>query len=733
MDTASNEPAYQGIEKHMFYRICRILTLNIQLVFVFDGPGVPAKRGRHGGLKPKWEELHLLKQMLTCFGIPYQEAPAEAEAECARLQILGIVDAVWSQDSDCLMFGCTLWIHDDRVAKVAGNNDRSKDNTKKNAKTVRVIRAADMRERLGLTPEALVLFAMLSGGDYDPTGLRGCGVATALRAARNEQLVGSLVSCQNQRDCSTWSGYLAAWLRTAPRGGMINVPRDYPNYKILQKYYKPKVSSDEALLSSARLKRDNVRPIDELKLLDVTSSRFNIWGKGYMNWVGPILLVRNMAARDDSLPRNNIHDVRMVKQRPKKTGEQEQVRLFERKINFSPFQATSLRQTHFEGERLGYWAGSRDVPFDPMHRVECELPDFWLSKTLPPEVYNPPVPQPKSKTPKRKQAAASEEQGPETSSKKFKPQRPARDTDVGVSPLHRIESTQSLQVTGSSMTPSHQRAQNPCTNSASRVPASSRSGSKRRGRPPAGQPSGVIELSDDDGLVLPLPSRGKQYGLAQLRKTMSLSADLDEPIASGHDAEALENSTYVEFQPSTTTHPVAEDGFSDEEELQAAVQASLREYDGAHTRSSHKAGERSGLLNTEHHVHHSSPMSSLPYSGLASGSRMSIPRQTPVEASLRSSPAPPVYSLHTPSRPRLGSFTPPHEPVSTQRFSSTPVNPRATGSSELGLIREARLRHFAQDSSPLTAADPRFLASTNGTVLSSSIPDGAVCIDLTDD
>jgi hypothetical protein len=37
--------------------------------------------------------------MLRCFGIPFHEAPgeAEAEAECARLQILGLVDAVWSQ------------------------------------------------------------------------------------------------------------------------------------------------------------------------------------------------------------------------------------------------------------------------------------------------------------------------------------------------------------------------------------------------------------------------------------------------------------------------------------------------------------------------------------------------------------------------------------------------------------------------------------------------------------
>ena len=123
----------------MFYRVCKLLTLNIQLVFVFDGPGVPAKRGRNGGRKIDYERLQLLKQMLRCFGIPYQEAPGEAEAQCTRLQILGLVDAVWSQDSDCLMFGCTLWLHDDRVAKENWNKDRSKENTKKSDKNVRIV------------------------------------------------------------------------------------------------------------------------------------------------------------------------------------------------------------------------------------------------------------------------------------------------------------------------------------------------------------------------------------------------------------------------------------------------------------------------------------------------------------------------------------------------------------------------------------------------------------------
>jgi len=99
-DAPASEPAYQGQEKHMFWRLCPLLQLNIQLIFVFDGPGRPWKHGRRGQGKIDYRARDLLKEMLRCFGIPYHEAPGEAEAECARLQILGLVDAVWSQDSD---------------------------------------------------------------------------------------------------------------------------------------------------------------------------------------------------------------------------------------------------------------------------------------------------------------------------------------------------------------------------------------------------------------------------------------------------------------------------------------------------------------------------------------------------------------------------------------------------------------------------------------------------------
>lgn len=70
-----------------------------------------------GGAKIDYEARKLLKELLRHFGIPYHEAPGEAEAECARLQQLRIVDAVWSQDSDTSIFGCDFLIRDDRVAK----------------------------------------------------------------------------------------------------------------------------------------------------------------------------------------------------------------------------------------------------------------------------------------------------------------------------------------------------------------------------------------------------------------------------------------------------------------------------------------------------------------------------------------------------------------------------------------------------------------------------------------
>ncbi|PSN65968.1 PIN domain-like protein [Corynespora cassiicola Philippines] len=405
----SNEPAFQGIEKAVFWRICRLLTYNVQLLFVFDGPSRPWKRGRIGGSRIDYGSLRLLKEMLRHFRIPYHEAPGESEAECARLQQLGIVDAVWSQDSDTLMFGCSLLIRDDRVSKQKGSTDRSKENTKKSGTSVRVIRRADIVRQHGFDREGLVLFAMLCGGDYDTKGLEKCGPTLAIQAVK-AGLGTSLCRCRTKQDCVDWREQFVSWMPKKYHG---LVPFDYPDLKTLNKYNKPTISTDDQLRNLRSLRHGWYQPIDEINLLNLTSSRFNVWGRGYMHWVGPVLLTRALANPDAVRHEGNPYDVKITKRRAKKVADEDTERAFVQKITFSPFPLTTLSRQDFEGDRTGYWTGRTDQLFDGDHREEWEaFPNHLLRKYLPAEVLDPPASEPKNRRKRKLEMTDHNEESP---------------------------------------------------------------------------------------------------------------------------------------------------------------------------------------------------------------------------------------------------------------------------------------------------------------------------------
>ncbi|KAF2681803.1 hypothetical protein K458DRAFT_420565 [Lentithecium fluviatile CBS 122367] len=79
-----------------------------------------------------------------------------------------------------------------------------------------------------------------------------------------------------------------------PRG--VPVDPNCLDIKILNKYNRPTVSTNDQLRNLRGLRGGWDRPIDELKLLDLTSFRFNIWGDRYMRWVGRVLLTKCLAA-----------------------------------------------------------------------------------------------------------------------------------------------------------------------------------------------------------------------------------------------------------------------------------------------------------------------------------------------------------------------------------------------------------------------------------------------------
>ncbi|XP_010425585.1 PREDICTED: DNA repair protein UVH3-like isoform X2 [Camelina sativa] len=103
------------------------------------------------------------QELLQIFGIPYIIAPMEAEAQCAFMEQLNLVDGIVTDDSDVFLFGARSVyknIFDDR-------------------KYVETYLMKDIEKELGLTRDKIIRMAMLLGSDYTE-GISGIGIVNAI-------------------------------------------------------------------------------------------------------------------------------------------------------------------------------------------------------------------------------------------------------------------------------------------------------------------------------------------------------------------------------------------------------------------------------------------------------------------------------------------------------------------------------------------------------------------------
>ncbi|XP_039287664.1 flap endonuclease GEN isoform X1 [Nilaparvata lugens] len=108
--------------RNLFFRTSFLLLNNCKPIFVLDGDApelkhktiiarIQARGGRTGektatGSRSRLKALqNQCKQLLTIMGVPWVQAPGEAEAYCAWLNQKGEVEAVITQDSDCFLYG----------------------------------------------------------------------------------------------------------------------------------------------------------------------------------------------------------------------------------------------------------------------------------------------------------------------------------------------------------------------------------------------------------------------------------------------------------------------------------------------------------------------------------------------------------------------------------------------------------------------------------------------------
>ncbi|KAF8653599.1 hypothetical protein AX16_003843 [Volvariella volvacea WC 439] len=173
--------------------------------------------------------------MLRLFGIPYITAPMEAEAQCAELVSLGLVDGVITDDSDVFLFGAQ------RVFKNMFNQ----------SKTVECFLLSDLTRELGLDRDTLIRLAYLLGSDY-VDGLPGVGPVVAMELLKEFPGKDGLhkfrewwskVQSGKDKEEDNKSKFRKQFKK---KFNDLYLPADWPNPAVRDAYYHPTVdSSDE--------------------------------------------------------------------------------------------------------------------------------------------------------------------------------------------------------------------------------------------------------------------------------------------------------------------------------------------------------------------------------------------------------------------------------------------------------------------------------------------------------
>ncbi|KAK9436672.1 flap structure-specific endonuclease [Metarhizium brunneum] len=249
----------------LFYRLVRLLGTPIQPIFVFDGSNKPIfKRNKRSG-RGDGATTAAAKHLIRLFGFPTHDAPGEGEAECALLQRHGIVDAVLSEDVDTIMFGCTKTLR----------NWSSEGKTSTAPTHVSLYDVEDMAlGDLGLDREGMVLVALMSGGDYLPDGVPGCGVKVACEAAK------------------------AGFGKSVCRLKVSDKDEDFPNIEVLRYYTHPIVSS-ESSIEVIRQTMEQKHVFHLTALREFTRENFDwdyrIGAVKFVRVLGQAMLVRDLA------------------------------------------------------------------------------------------------------------------------------------------------------------------------------------------------------------------------------------------------------------------------------------------------------------------------------------------------------------------------------------------------------------------------------------------------------
>lgn len=171
------------------------------------------------------------QQLLKLFGLPYVTAPMEAEAQCAELVSLGLVDGTVTDDSDIFLFGGT------RVYKNMFNQ----------SKFVECYLATDLEKEYSLTRHKLIQIAHLLGSDYTE-GIPTVGPVTALEILSDfetlEEFAAWCLRVQLSQALPPEEASNAFRKKLKRNAAKIMLPTVFPDKRVDHAYLNPEVDKD---------------------------------------------------------------------------------------------------------------------------------------------------------------------------------------------------------------------------------------------------------------------------------------------------------------------------------------------------------------------------------------------------------------------------------------------------------------------------------------------------------
>ncbi|GAA5891287.1 hypothetical protein JCM6882_004646 [Rhodosporidiobolus microsporus] len=188
-----------------------------------------------------------IKELLILFGIPYIDAPQEAEAECASLLTRQLVDGIVTDDSDVFLFGGS------RIYRNMFNE----------SKYVECYLLADLEREIGLDRDKLVRLAYLLGSDYTE-GLPGVGPVQGMELLeefpgkdglkRFREWWSKVQSGKDRKETNT------SWRKKFRKGHQnLILDSNWPHPEVSEAYYRPTVQESDELFTWGGIDLDGLR------------------------------------------------------------------------------------------------------------------------------------------------------------------------------------------------------------------------------------------------------------------------------------------------------------------------------------------------------------------------------------------------------------------------------------------------------------------------------------------